>query len=501
MRWDDVRDDKSRMLTYQDFAEAGDANRESFVLEAINRHKASRMYRIARDADLYDRQRNRTINEYIQKVFDLTGSRLVDFTASNNKIASNFFHRLNTQRVMYSLGAGVSFVDADEGAQEDTTKEMLGPHFDHDLQVLAYDALIHGVAFGFWNLDRMFVFPLTEFVPLWDEYDGTLKAGARFWRIDDSRPMQVVLYEVDGYTRFQSRQDANGQTSERLVMTVEKRPYIEKTAYTPADGIEQVIGGENYSALPVVPMWGSRLHQSTLVGMRQAIDSYDLIRSGFANDLTDCAQIYWLVSNAGGMDDKDLQKFLDRLKVNHVAVVDSDDGGNAQAYTQEIPYNARKEYLDMIRNGIYEDFGALDVHTVAAGATNDHIDAAYQPMDENASDFEYQVSEFIQQLLALMGVEDTPVFKRTRISNQKEQVDMVVAEAQWLDQETILRKLPNIAPDEVQAILDRLEDEDQDRMGNLMGAAAVSAGVSQAIADENAAEATDFTGDGDNGEE
>ena len=465
MRWDDVRDDKSRMLTYQDFVEAGDANRESFVLEAIDRHKASRMYRIARDADLYDRQRNRTINEYIQKVFDLTGSKLVDFTASNNKIASNFFHRLNTQRVMYSLGAGVSFVDADEDAQEDTTKEMLGPHFDHDLRVLAYDALIHGVAFGFWNLDRMFVFPLTEFVPLWDEYDGTLKAGARFWRIDPSRPMQVVLYEADGYTRFQSRQDANGQTSERLVMTVEKRPYIEKTSYTPADGIEQVIGGENYFALPVVPMWGSCLHQSTLVGMRQAIDSYDLIRSGFANDLTDCAQIYWLVSNAGGMDDRDLQKFLDRLKVNHVAVVDSDEGGNAQAYTQEIPYNARKEYLDMIRNGIYEDFGALDVHTVAAGATNDHIDAAYQPMDENASDFEYQVSEFIQQLLGLMGVEDKPVFKRTRISNQKEQVDMVVAEAQWLDQETILRKLPNIAPDEVQAILDRLVEEEQDRMG------------------------------------
>ena len=118
-------------------------------------------------------------------------------------------------------------------------------------------------------------------------------------------------------------------------------------------------------------------------------------------------------------------------------------------------------------------------------------------MDEEASDFEFQVSEFIQQLLKLMGIEDQPVFKRTRISNQKEQVDMVVAEAQWLDQETILKKLPNISPGEVQAILDRLEDEDEERMGNLMGAAAVSAGVSQDVADENAAEATGFTSEGD----
>lgn len=471
MRWDEVRDDKSRMLTYQDFVEAGDADREGFVLEAIERHKSGKAYRTARIADAYDRQENITINAYVQKVFDITGSKLVDFTASNNKIASNFFHRLNTQRTMYSLGQGVSFVDVDEAGDEDTTKERLGKHFDHDLRTLAYNALIHGVCFGFWNLNRMFVFPLTEFCPLWDEYDGTLRAGIRFWRIDRSRPMQVVLYEADGYTRYRSRQDANGVANERLEAIGEKRPYIEKTSYTPADGIEQVIGGENYSALPVVPMWGSKLHQSTLVGMRQAIDSYDLIRSGFANDLTDCAQIYWLVSNAGGMSDKDLQKFLDRLKINHVALVDSDDGGNARAYTQEVPYAARKEYLQMIRDGIYEDFGALDVHTVAAGATNDHIDAAYQSMDEEASDFEYQVSEFIQRLLGLMGVEDAPVFKRTRISNQREQVDIVVAEAQWLDRETVLRKLPNIAPGEVQAIMDRLDAEDEERMGSLAGAA------------------------------
>ena len=480
MRWEEARDDKSRMLTYQDFVEAGDANREGFVLEAIERHKSGEAYRMARMADAYDRQQNTTINRYVQKMFDLTGSKLVDFTASNNKIASNFFHRLNTQRTMYSLGQGVSFIDVDEAGREDTTKERLGRHFDHDLRMLAYYALIHGVCFGFWNLDRMFVFPLTEFCPLWDECDGTLRAGIRFWRIDGSRPMQAVLYEADGYTRFQSRRDADGVTSERLEAVEGKRPYIEKTSYTPADGIEQVIGGENYSALPVVPMWGSKLHQSTLVGMRQAIDSYDLIRSGFANDLTDCAQIYWLVSNAGGMGDADLQKFLDRLKINHVALVDSDDGGNAQAYTQEIPYAARREYLQMIRDGIYEDFGALDVHTVAAGATNDHIDAAYQPMDEEASDFEYQVSEFIQRLLGLMGVEDAPVFKRTRISNQKEQVDMVVAEAQWLDRETVLRKLPNIAPGEVRAIMDRLDAEDEERMGSLAGAAAATAGVAPA---------------------
>lgn len=462
MSWDSIKNDSARLLTYQDFVEAGDENREAFTLEAIRRHMASDAYKVAVDADMYDAQRNPTINKYVQQIFDITGSKLVDFTASNNKVACNFFHRLNTQRVMYSLGNGVGFIDVSEVGQEDTTKKRLGKHFDHDLQMLAYKALTHGVSFAFWNIDRMCIFPLTEFVPLWDEQTGTLRAGIRFWRLDPTRPMQVVLYEEDGWSRFQTVQSINGSHAERLVMTSEKRAYITHFAYTKADMDPQVIAAENYSALPVVPMWGSKLHQSTLIGMREAIDSYDLIRSGFANDLQDCAQVYWMIANAGGMTDQDMQRFLDRLKINHVALVDSEDGGSAQGFTQEIPHEARKEYLDMIRAGIYEDFGALDVHTVAAGATNDHIDAAYQPMDEEAADFEYQVSEFVQQLLALMGIDDQPVFKRTRISNQLEQVQMIAAEADWLDRETILRKLPNISADEVPAILDRLDVQDAD---------------------------------------
>lgn len=462
MSWDSIKSDSARLLTYQDFIDAGEENIEAFALEAIRHHISSVPYQVAVDADLYDAQQNPTINAYVQQIYNVTGGKCVDFTASNNKIACNLFHRLNTQRAMYSLGHGVSFVDASEVGEKDTTKELLGSHFDHDLQQLAYKALIHGVCFGFWNVDRLCIFPLTEFVPLWDEQTGILRAGIRFWRLDPTRPMQAVIYEEDGWSRYQTVRPEGGSSVERLVMVTEKRPYITHFAYTPADMQPQVIAAENYSSLPIVPMWGSKLHQSTLIGMREAIDSYDLIRSGFANDLQDCAQIYWMIANAGGMTDQDMQRFLDRLKINHVALVDSEDGGSAQGFTQEIPYEARKEYLDMIRSGIYEDFGALDVHTVAAGATNDHVDAAYQPMDEEASDFEFQVSEFVQQLLSLIGVDDQPVFKRGRISNQLEQVQMIVAEADYLDRETILRKLPNITADEVPAILARLDAREQD---------------------------------------
>jgi len=443
------------MLTFQDFQSELN-NIPAFLSKAIGQHTQSDMYKVAKDADEYDKEKNTTIYNYVRTIFTSTGSEVIDFTASNNRIASNFFHRLNTQRRTYSLGNGVSFTkhktkakDADgQDITIDETKQRLGDDFDTQLNALADKALIHGLSFGFWNLDKLYVFPLTEFVPLWDEDNGALRAGIRFWRLSEDKPATVVLYEEDGYTKYRSKKGSKGFD---LELVEEKKPY--KTIYrvSEADG-EEIIGGENYGVLPIKPMWGSKLHQSTLVGIKSAIDSYDLIRSGFANDLTDVSQVYWILSNCSGMTDSELARFRDRLKIQHIAVADMDNS-DVKPYTQEIPFQARQAYLDSIRSGIYEDFGGLDVHVIAAGATNDHIDAAYQPLDENADDFEFQVIKFVQQILQLMGIDDVPVFKRNRISNQSEQVDMVVKEAEWLDEETILQKLPNISVDEVSSIL------------------------------------------------
>ena len=437
------------MLTYQDFLEAG-ADIVGFVAKAISAYQSSSFYACAEEADQYNKQQNVTINNYVRTILSLSGAPIEDFTASNNKIASNFFRRLNTQRCTYSLGGGVSF------AETDVKEQTLGKDFDTQIWDIGYNALIHGVCFGFWNINKLYIFKATEFVPLWDEEDGTLKAGIRFWRLDKDKPMTAILYEVDGYTKLKTKPNSSNLT---FFISEPKKAYITKIAYTEA-GDEEVIGVENYSALPIIPMWGSKLHQSTLVGMKQAIDSYDLIRSGFANDLTDCSQIYWIIENCGGMSDADLARFRDKLKITHIAEVDGDAGAKATPYTQDIPFAARQAYLDSIRAGIYEDFGGLDVHTIAAGATNDHIDAAYQPLDENADDFEYNVTEFILQLLNLIGVEDYPIYKRNRISNQMEQTQMVLSAAQYLDTETVLSKLPFITIDEIKEIMKRTETEE-----------------------------------------
>lgn len=443
------------MLTYQDMLTAVEKGKLlTFLRDSITQHRNSDNYKTAVAADEYDHQRNTTIRETVRRIYSLTGKPMEDFTASNNRIASNFFRRLNVQRCTYSLGNGVTF-------NEDGVKEKLGDAFDTDLYDAGYKALIHGISFGFWNLDRLHVFAYPEFVPFWDEETGALRAGLRYWCLDwNKKPLYAVLYEEDGFTKYRSKGGRAGLTLEEYEP---KRAYRQTIAHTEADG-DEVIGEDNYSSLPIVPFWGSNRKQSTLVGMREAIDSYDLIQSGFANDVNDCAQIYWLINGAMGMEDDEVQQFMDRLRLQHAAVADTGDNASVTAFTQEPPYNAREAYLDRIERSIYRDFGAFNPMDITSRqATATEINAAYQPMDEEADDFEYQAIEFIQQVLKLQGIEATPTFKRNRISNQTEQVSMIMSQAEILDVETMLELSPNITSDMIPEILARRAAESAGR--------------------------------------
>jgi len=436
------------MLTYQDFMKVKEKNNldslYDFIQKAISEHKSSEMYKIALDASNYDRQQNTTIMNYVKYIYNTLGLKSIDTIASNNKLCSNFFHRLNTQRCLYSLGNGVSF-------NENKTKELLGKTFDNSIKDCAYKSLIHGLSFGFWDFDKLTVFSLLEFVPLWDEETSNLRAGIRFWQIDDNKPLYIRLFEEDGYTKFIKEKGKNIQEQET------KKPYLKIVKSTEIGGIEG-IEYKNYNNFPIIPMWSNSLRQSTLVGMKGKIDAYDLIRSGFANDLEDCAEIYWLINNASGMDDVDIAKFRSKLKLRHIGIVD-DENSSVTPYTQDIPVTARMEFLRIIKEGLYEDFGGLDVHTIQASSTNDHIEAAYQPLDEEADDFELQIIKFIDNLLNILGINDSAIFKRNRISNQKEQTEMVLSASEYLDDETILLKLPFISVDEVQEILLKKDKE------------------------------------------
>ena len=438
------------MITYNDLLQEGDDKRD-FVKRVIADHKDSADYAMAQVADDYNRRKNRTIMNYQKLLYTMSGRAVPDNYSANYKLCSNFFSRFVTQENQFLLGNGVTWND-------EATAKKLGADFDSKLQEAGENALVHKMAFGFWNKDHVEVFTFLEFAPLWDEEDGAMKAGVRFWQIDDSKPLRATLYELDGYTDYIWR---NGKEGEILH---EKRPYILEMEGTEADGME-IKDGENYDGFPIVPLWGNKYHQSEFVGMRENIDAYDLIKSGFADDLDDASQIYWTIQNAGGMDDVDLAKFIERMKTVKAAVVE-DNEARAESHTLEVPYAAREAVLDRLRNDLYEDFMALDTKNMADGAvTATQIEAAYEPLNQKTDKFEYCVLDFIQGILALAGIEDSPTFTRSMVVNTTETINNVLAGAQYLPEDYITRKILTLLGDGDQAdqLLIDMDAENMDR--------------------------------------
>lgn len=460
------------MITYNDYLKINSNDPSQvmdFVFRVITTHKSSDIYQTAKDAEEYVKHRNVTITKYQKLLYTITGKAIPDNYSANFKLASRFFNRFIVQENQYLLGNGVTW-------ENENTEGKLGKNFDYQLQKAGKEALTGGVSFGFFNLDHMDVFPITEYAPLYDEEDGSMKAGVRFWQLDDVKPLRATFYEIDGYTEFIWNTNSDALEGGKWTVIEDgkgmfpKRPYKLKMRVSEADG-EEIYDGENYPTFPIIPLWGNPEHQSELVGLREQIDCYDLIKSGFANTVDEGSIIYWLIQNAGGMDDTDLVKFVERIKTMHAATVASDSGDSAQAeaHTLEPPYQSRETLLSRLRSDLYEDAMALDTRELASGAvTATQIKAAYEPLNEKTDQYEHCILDFLEDILKVAGIEDeNPTFTRSLIVNQSEEVTTVLQSAQYLDEEYITEKLLNILGDgdRVEEVLHRVRENEMERNG------------------------------------
>lgn len=449
------------MKTYNDLILVPDSDKEriDFVKQVIAEHKASEDYQNAVTGDLYYKKRNATIERYQKLITNIYGEKVVDKWSPNHKTKRHFFRYFTTQQTQFLLGNGVTWGKADTDNKLSTKRYK----FDKQLQKAGKKALVQGTAFGFFNYDHVEVFGLTEFAPLYDEENGALMAGVRFWQIAANKPLRATLYEIDGYTDIMWEwRDESGVTHSEGKILHEKRPYILKYKVSEVDGV-QIYDGANYPSFPFVPFYANDDKQSEIVGIQEEIDAYDLIKNGYLNDL-DTAQLYWLLKGAGGSDDVDLVKFLERLHTTHTASLDDDQ--SAEAVTVNIPYEAREKILDRLEKDLYKDYMALNIDEIKGGAvTATQIEAAYEPLNSKADDWEFCVNDFIQGILELAGIDDEPSFTRSKLVNVNESVGTVLEAAQALDGDYVTEKVLTLLGDgdRAEEIIQRMDAEELTR--------------------------------------
>ncbi len=443
------------MKTYEDLVAIGEneAGRMEFIRAAIKEYSSSSDYRFAKAAELYYGGENPTINGYEKVIYDMLGRAHVDMWTANHKIASSFFTMVVDQEVGYLLGNGVRF-------GSESTKEKLGATFDEDVSDALEYARVGGASFGFWNVDHIDVFRSTEFCPLYGEETGSLMAGIRWWQLDAKKPLRCTLYEPDGFTEYIRRQ------GEDMMILKEKRAYVIRTVASEADGTIDV-DGENYATLPIVPLYSNKAHKSALRGKRNTVDALDLASSSMVNNVDEGNLIYWVLTNAGGMDDLDDVKFIERLKTTHVAHAGDGDGAKAEAHTIEAPFQGTQTTIDMLIKRLYDDFQAFNSAAVTASDQSaTAIRASYIPLDLKVDKIERQVTRFIAGILALAGIDDKPMYTRNQLINKQEETQTLVLQAQFLPEDYIREKLLTLNGDidQIEKITEQIDADDLDRI-------------------------------------
>lgn len=423
------------MKTYQDLLDVGEyeENRISFVQSAISEHKASHKFKVARDANLYYDGENPHISKYEKIIYDALGKAHKDMWTANHKIKTQFYPFFVDQMVSYLMGNGII---------NDSIK--LSDDFNEDMQEAATEAINCGVCFCYPELQshvlgerevyKMKHFPLTEFVPLYDEETGALRAGIRFWQVASDKPLRATLYEEDGFTEYLQK-DGENMTPLR-----EKQPYKTVKMTSVMDGTE-IMPGEPFPGFPVIPFKFNEKQISHIVGKVNTIDALDLSCSQMVNNTDEGNLMYWVIQGYQGMDDLDGAKFLDALHTTRILHVDGEDA-KAEPHTIEAPFAGNEATINMLKKELFSAFQAFDSSAVSAGnQTATAIKASYIPLDLKTDKFERQVTKFLTQFFALIGETAKPTFTRNKIVNVTEEIQTVIMSAQYLSDEYVTEKV------------------------------------------------------------
>ena len=448
-------------LTYQDYLQSPD--RRSFLTEAVTRYKTSAFFRDCLTATAYFRGENTAVARKTilrarrVETRDARGrsrSRAELKDVVGNRVGSSFLHRFVVQQNQYLLSNGVQLGSA-------AAKRRLGTDFDAQLSRMGEKALLHGVCWGFWNADHLEVLecavdPRSGFLPLLDELSGQPRVGIQFWQVSQRRPLYIRLYEPEGVTLL--RQDGG-----RLRVLQPQTPYVQTRR---ADLLgETILPEPGYPRLPILPLWGNPEHQSELTpAIRSKIDAYDRILSDYADNLDRANDIYWVLNNFGGTTEEVAEQLEEINRIKAIACITDGSGvsSTAEPHTIEVPYAARQAALDILERALYQDFMALDMRMLTGGSlTNVAIRTALANLDLKADRYEWELTQFVSDLLMLIGVDDAGDirFKRQDVSNASEIVADIAVMRADIDRNTALRLNPYIQNEEVEGILEEGGEE------------------------------------------
>ena len=348
------------------------------------------------------------ILKYRMFYYNADGELVEDKFRANVKIPHPFFTELvdqGTQFVMSGSGDGIIMSD------DTALQKQLDLYFNKDKRFMVeLSETITGMqAKGF---DYMYAFKGKDDRTHFENADclGVVEVEGRF--AEDKKDQRIYKYEdrvdKDGKTQWKIlviddeniyyyKQTDNGAIEKDDAVQLNPRPH----AVYQKDG--QLFTKENENKfLPFFRLDNNKKRSSWLKPVKLLIDDYDLMASSLSNNLVDFDTPIHVVK---GFQGDNLDELQTNVKTKKLVGVDED--GGLEIKTVDVPYQARKEKLNIDKEGIYQFGMGLNMAGLkdTAATTNIAIKAAYSLLELRSNKIIDQVELFLQQIVEVVLAE------------------------------------------------------------------------------------------------
>lgn len=448
--------------------------------------------------------------------YNEVGDLVEDTTRANVKISHPFFTELSDQLTYHLLSFKENPIKAYDNAEglQDHFDRYFDSRFWAEIGDFVTGAYVKGFdyLYGYKNRDNRIAFQYADGMGVLeiqakDADDGQnhvlhwytkrIEKGKKIVRCIEDWTANETLYYI---------QNGSGQIKLDSSAQPNPRPHV---VFTQEEGGERM--GYGFGFIPFWRLDNNRKQISGLMAVKPLIDDYDLHACSLSNNLIDFDTPLHVVKGFEGQGEEALKELQQNLKTKKIVGVDAQGGIDVQ--TVDVPYQARKEKLEIDEVNIYRFGMGLNSSQVGDGnITNVVIKSRYALLEMKAKKMQDRLcavlEEIIQVVLDEINKDNGTDFQRSdwyfdfhrdTITNESENIqnELVKAQIRQTEINTILNIATQIGEEEtLKAICEQmdLDYEDikdkvpkpEDPEAGLMGAMATLEGV---VTDEPQTEA------------
>lgn len=344
------------------------------------------------------------IRNYRLFYYNADGNLVEDKTRSNVKISHPFFTELVDQATQYILSGKDGFIRSDNPSLQ----KELDRYFNDDEDFIAeLSEVLTGCQskgfeymFAYKNAEDRTAFQCADSIGVIEIREKDTDAHANhviYWYVDrvDKGKKKITRIQVwdKEQVAFYVKED-NGTILKDETETTNPRPH---TIYKKGD--DAALYSRSFGFIPFFRLDNNKKQFSGLKPVKELIDDYDIHASSLTNNLIDFDTPLHVVKGFHGDDLTELQQNLKTKKI-----VGVDENGGIEVHTVEVPYQARKEKLELDEKGIYR-FG-MGLNTAGLkdtnATTNVAIKAAYSLLDLKCSKLEIRLKQFLRKLIKVV---------------------------------------------------------------------------------------------------